>query len=49
MTAGSFSELEYQVILSCDLKFLSDSKFKELENEVIEIRKMIHSFIKNIP
>ena len=49
MAAGSSSELEYQLFLSKDLKFLSDSKFKELENETIEIRKMIHSFIKNIP
>jgi four helix bundle protein len=49
MAAGSSSELEYQLFLSKDLKFFSDSKFKEFENETIEIRKMIHSFIKNIP
>ena len=49
ISAGSASELEYQLILSKDLKFLSDLTFKELVNETIEIRKMIHSFMKNIP
>jgi four helix bundle protein len=49
IAAGSASELEYQLILSKDLKLISDSKFKELENEVTEIRKMIHAFIKNVP
>ncbi len=49
MASGSSSELEYQLILSKDLEYISESSFKELESEVIEIRKMIHSFIKNIP
>ena len=48
IATGSSSELEYQLILSRDLKYLSESVFKELEKEIIEIRKMIHSFIKNI-
>jgi four helix bundle protein len=49
MATGSSSELEYQLILCKDLKYLSESNFKELSNELIEIRKMIYSFIKNIP
>ena len=49
IATGSSSELEYQLILAKDLKFITESKFKELETETIEIRKMIHSFIKNIP
>ncbi len=49
IASGSSSELEYQLILSKDLKYLSDSAFKELQNELIEIRKMIYSFIKNLP
>jgi four helix bundle protein len=48
MATGSSSELEYQLILSKDLKYLSESDFKELSNELIEIRKMIYSFIKNM-
>lgn len=49
MATGSASELEYQLILSKDLQYLSEAIYKELQNELIEIRKMIHSFIKNIP
>ncbi|MCO5234961.1 MAG: four helix bundle protein [Chitinophagaceae bacterium] len=49
MASGSSSELEYQLILSKDLKYLSEDVFKELEKDVIQIRKMIYSFIKNIP
>ena len=49
IATGSASELEYQLILSKDLQYLSETIYKELQNELIEIRKMIHSFIKNIP
>jgi four helix bundle protein len=48
IATGSSSELEYQLILSRDLKYLSEPAFKELENELIEIRKMIHAFSRNI-
>ncbi len=49
IATGSASELEYQLILSKDLKLISDLKFKELEKEVTELRRMIHGFIKSIP
>lgn len=49
IASGSSSELEYQLILSKDLHYLSEDAFKELERDLIEIRKMMHSFIKNIP
>lgn len=49
IATGSASELEYQLILSKDLKYLPENLYKELQNELIEIRKMIHSFIKNLP
>jgi len=49
MASGSLSQLEYQLILSKDLSYISESAFKELELDLIEIKKMIHSFIKNVP
>jgi four helix bundle protein len=49
IATGSSSELEYQLILSKDLLYLSESIYKELQNELIEIKKMIYAFIKNIP
>jgi len=48
IATSSSSELEYQLILSKDLNYLSEPAFKELTNELIEIRKMIYSFIKNV-
>lgn len=42
--AGSASELEYQVLLSKDLEFITPEMFKLLTKDVVEIRKMIHSF-----
>lgn len=49
IASGSSAELEYQLILSKDLEYISEPIFNELEKELIEIRKMIHSFIKKLP
>ena len=49
ISTGSCSELEYQLILSKDLDYIQATVFKELSESVVEIRKMIYSFIKNIP
>ena len=49
IATGSSSELEYQLVLSKDLQYLSETISKELQNELIEIRKMIYAFIKNLP
>lgn len=49
IATGSSSELEYQLILSKDLHYLPETTYKELQNELIEIRKMIYAFIKNLP
>ena len=49
ISTGSSSELEYQLYLSKDLNYIHETAFKELSESVIEVRKMIHSFIKNLP
>ena len=49
ISTGSCSELEYQLYLSKDLNYIQECVFKELSESVIEIRKMIHSFIRNLP
>ena len=49
IATGSSSELEYHLILSKDLQYLSETTCKKLQNELIEIRKMIYAFIKNLP
>lgn len=48
-STGSSSELEYQLLLARDLNYLSDPAYKELSDLTIEIRKMIYSFIQNLP
>lgn len=48
IAAGSSSELEYQLFLSKELNYISETVFKELEKEVIDIRKMIYSFIQKL-
>jgi four helix bundle protein len=41
---GSSSELEYQIILSKDLTYISENIFNELETMVTEVRRMIHAY-----
>ena len=49
ISSGSCSELHYQMILSKDLHFITLDEFTELSNQVIQLRKMINSFINKIP
>ncbi|MGN6493728.1 MAG: four helix bundle protein [Agriterribacter sp.] len=48
IAAGSSSELEYQLFLSKERNYISEMVFKELEKEIVEIRKMIYSFINKL-
>jgi four helix bundle protein len=48
IAAGSLSELQYQFILSKDLKYLNEPIFKELFDETTQIRKMIHSYCEKL-
>jgi four helix bundle protein len=45
---GSASELEYQLILSRDLKYCSEEDFEVLASELKEIKKMINSFSQKV-
>lgn len=42
---GSASELEYLLLLTHDLNLLTRSDYTELTNEVIDIKRMLASFI----
>lgn len=48
IAAGSSSELQYQFFLSKDLKYISESVFKELFDEIIQIKKMIYSYCERL-
>jgi len=45
---GSASELEYQFILAKDLLYLSESSFLLLNNELMEIKKMLNVYIQKV-
>jgi four helix bundle protein len=45
---GSASELEYQIILSNDLKYLKKEAYNKLTDKIIEIKKMLSSLIKKL-
>ena len=48
MATGSLSELQYQFILSRDLKYFSEPIFKELFDEASQIKKMIYSYCQKL-
>ncbi|MCB0647072.1 MAG: four helix bundle protein [Saprospiraceae bacterium] len=45
---GSAAELEYQILLAKDLMYISDEVYEDLTLLIIEIRKMINSFIEKL-
>jgi four helix bundle protein len=48
IAAGSASEVEYQIILARDLKYITDETHKELNCQVNELKKMLNSFIQRL-
>lgn len=48
MAMGSASELEYQLLLAHDLKYLSSSDYDSLSQSVIEIKRMLGSLISKV-
>ena len=45
---GSSSETEYQLILARDLGFLPQDSYKNLQNEVEEVKRMLASLLKTL-
>lgn len=48
IAAGSASEVQYLLILTRDLKYLESTIIDQLEQDVIEIKKMLYSLIEKI-
>ena len=48
ISMGSASELEYFILLSHDLKFLTPTDHNKLNDKVIEVKRMLTSFIKTL-
>lgn len=41
---GSASEAEYQLLLARDLNYLPDDRHKQLERDLLEVKRMLNSF-----
>jgi four helix bundle protein len=48
ISIGSSSELEYQLLLSHDLKLINDSDYRSLIAETVEVKKMLISFFQKL-
>ncbi|WP_245598682.1 four helix bundle protein [Sporocytophaga myxococcoides] len=48
ISLGSADEIEYLLLLSKDLKYLTQDLFEELNQEVNEVKAMLISFIKKV-
>ena len=45
---GSASELEYQLILARDLKYLQNDEYEKTAVELTEIKRMLNAFIQKL-
>jgi four helix bundle protein len=48
IAAGSASEVEYQLLLACDLDYMQNETYRELNQEVNEVKRMLNSFIQKL-
>ncbi|HET8685818.1 MAG TPA: four helix bundle protein [Methanosarcina sp.] len=45
---GSSSELEYLLLLACDLGYLPQVRYQSIQRDLIETRKMLNAFIQKL-
>ena len=48
IAAGSASETEYHLLLACDLNYIQDETYRELNQQVNEAKRMLSSFIQKL-
>jgi four helix bundle protein len=48
IASGSASELEYQFLLARDLEYISEIDYKNLDNQVNHIRRMLNSLHQKV-
>ena len=48
IACGSASELEYHFLLARDLAFLSDPDYQNLNNSVVEVKRMLASLVRKV-
>jgi four helix bundle protein len=45
---GSASELEYHLLLAKDLKLLTEDGYRQLATDVVEVKRMLATFIRTL-
>jgi len=48
IAAGSASEVEYQLLLACDLNYIHEEQYRELNQQVNEVKMMLNSFLQKL-
>jgi four helix bundle protein len=48
MAMGSASELEYQLLLAHDLRYLQNPVYERLTTQVIEVKRMLSSLMQKV-
>lgn len=48
ISMGSASELEYQLILCKDLKYINEDTYTTVNESLMEVKKMLNSFIQKL-
>lgn len=48
MAMGSASELEYQMLLARDLHYLDGSAHRQLDDQVVEVKRMLASLLRTL-
>ena len=48
ISAGSTSEVEYQLILARDLNYIQNETYRELDQQANEVKRMLNGFIKKL-
>jgi len=48
IAAGSASEMEYHLLLACDLNYIQNKTYRELNQQVNEAKRTLNSFIQKL-
>jgi four helix bundle protein len=48
IAAGSASEVEYQLLLAYELNYIQDEMYRELNQQVNDVKRMLNSFIQKL-
>ena len=48
MAMGSASEVQYDLLLARDLKFIKESEFQQLEGDITEVKRMLTALIQKL-